>query len=134
MVIQRIQTLWLIIAMALTIISGFCPFVSIGEEIFSPLDYPIMSILVWLTAIIIFISVFLFGNLSLQKKTIKLGMLMTLILVITGGVIATRNPDAKIEWGTSVCLLAVSVIFEILAIRAMSRDQKRLRDSDRLWS
>lgn len=134
MVIQRIQTVWLFIALVFMIILGCRPFVHSGTTAMMLSDAPVLLIIDILVAVLLFLSIFLFKNLKLQKKVTILSMVMMAVLGASGAFFIYNNiPDAKLEWGGGIVLLIVSLFFALLAYRGMARDERKLRSSDSLW-
>ncbi len=134
MVIQRIQTVWLLVALVFMIFVGIRPIASsAGSGIFLT-EMPVLVVIEALVGILLFLSIFLFKNLKLQKKVTLLSMVMMAVLGAAGAFFLYNNhPGAEIEWGGSIILLICSLVFAMLAYRGMSRDQRKLRASDSLW-
>lgn len=135
MVIQRIQTLWLFLAIIFMIVTGIRPFLWVGETPYYLTSFPILAILNWLTVLLLVICIFTFKNLKLQKTISLISLLMMVALAITGFVIQARLlPEAYPEWIGGVLFLTGAAICDAFAFRGMHRDQKKLRNADRLWS
>lgn len=136
MMIQRIQTVYLLIA---TVLAGFFCCSSFGtfkaeEAMVSmyPKDFPVMLIVGLLVAVLLFISIFLYKDLRRQKTVTLVSMLLIVVLEVTGCFILFGGEGAMIEWTGGAVLLIGALVFALLAYRGMSRDQKLLRDSDRI--
>ena len=135
MVIQRIQTLWLLIATTLMVIAAFRPFSWVGLQPVYVMDFTVLAVITWLIVGILLITIFTFKNLRLQKKLCLLSIFLMIVLAVVGFIYQARLiPEAVPEWGGGVLFLTLSAICVSFAYRGMSRDQKKLRDSDRLWS
>lgn len=135
MVIQRIQTLWLLIATILMIVVGLRPFAWDGDVAVYLNDFPVLAILNWLIACLLFIAIFTFKNLKLQKTIALISLVLMVGLAIVGFVYQQRMlPEATPEWGGGVLLLVPAAILDVMAYRGMCRDQKLLKNADRLWS
>lgn len=135
MVIQRIQTLWLLIATGLMIVIGLRPFSWLGTTPVYVNNFLPLSILTWLIVIMLVITIFTFKNLKLQKTIALLSIFLMVALAITGFVYqAQLMPQAVPEWGGGGLFLCLAALCVAFAYRGMSRDQKKLRNSDRLWS
>lgn len=135
MVIQRIQTLWLLIAIAFMIVTGVRPFIWVGETPFYLTNFPILAILNWLIVALLAICIFTFKNLRLQKTIALISLLLMVALAVTGFVIQARLLENTYpEWFGGVLFLTGAAICDAFAFRGMHRDQKKLRNSDRLWS
>lgn len=137
MQIQRIQTVYLIICIIL--LSFFCTS-ALGsvteEETITKImvsDYPVLLIVGIVTALLLTINIFLFKNLQLQKRVTLISMLLMATLAAAGlFVIYGSVPGAQIMWVGGVLILIASMLFAILAYGGMKKDEKKLRDSDRI--
>lgn len=135
MVIQRIQTLWLLVALILTALIGIRPFAWQADTAIFLTDSPVLLVIDILIGMLLLISIFSFKNLKLQKKITALSIVMMFVLAIGGGFYLYRNAaGATLEIFGGVLLLGVAAVFALLAIRGMSSDQRKLRNADRLWS
>lgn len=135
MVIQRIQSLWLLIATVLMIIIGVRPFAWEGDQAVFLNDFPVLAVINWLIACLLFIAIFTFKNLKLQKTITMVSLLLMVVLAVTGFIYQQRMlPEATPEWGGGVLLLIPAAVLDVMAYQGMSRDQRRLRNADRLWS
>ena len=135
MVIQRIQTLWLLIAMILVIVAALRPFAWLGDQAVYVDDYPVLAVITWLIACMLFICIFTFKNLRLQKNIAIWSLVLMVVLAVTGFVYqAQLMPEAVPEWGGGVLFLVLAAVFDVMAYRGMQRDRKKLRNSERLWS
>jgi hypothetical protein len=136
--IQRIQTVWLLLAAIFAAVTFRFPFYSgdwLKDAIQSAIDLNArttiwLSIVTVLSGAVAFVNVFLFDNRKLQLKLCYLGIFVTVILLamyfleinnFTGGTIAL--------W----CLFYFGILaFYILAARAIWKDQKLIKSMDRL--
>lgn len=133
MQIQRIQTLWLILAVIIAAISFAFPWIKIEESFIGLCDNIPMLILGLLASILPLVSIFLFRNLKRQKTTTQLSGLFALVTFSYTVALSFLGPekDAKmLILGPS--LMVLSCIFDYLALKGINRDAKLLRDSDRL--
>ncbi|MDE6396869.1 MAG: DUF4293 domain-containing protein [Muribaculaceae bacterium] len=134
MVIQRIQTVWLLIALIFMVFIGIRPLAttSLGPVTLS--DMPVLLIIDILIGVLLFLSIFMFKNLRLQKKVTVLSMVMMVVLGVVSAFFLYNNcPDATIEWGGGLVLLIFALIFGFLAYRGMTKDERKLKASDSLW-
>lgn len=124
MVIQRIQSLFLLIAALLMAAFAF----------FIPLIDTSMLVLVILIAVLAILDIFLYKNLPRQMTVcfvdiiIGLAMLVSIIIQI----VRLAKENLAVNWNWAWILPILSIIFLMLAHKAMSRDKKKLRDADRL--
>ena len=134
MVIQRIQTVWLLIALIFMVFIGIRPIAHTAEGPVMLTDMPVLLIVDILIGILLFFSIFMFRNLKLQKKVTVLSMVMMAVLGVVSAFFLYNNcPDASLEWGGGIVLLIFALIFGLLAYRGMSKDERKLKASDSLW-
>ena len=146
--IQRIQTIYLLLVTALLITSMCLPVGSfMGADAamytFKPLGveqngmfystWGVFGILL-LSAIIAFATIFLFKNRMLQ---IRMTIFNSLLLVgyyiaALAFYFALKNDENMFRIGWALCLPLVSIILNILAIRAIGRDEVMVKAADRL--
>ena len=136
--IQRIQTLWLFLASACAFISLKVPFFS-GTNAAGVTSYKLMGtenfMLMLLTiaiGVLALITMFLYSNRTLQLRLAALGLLLEGLLLY----LYYRETTQYVA-GTGTCALTsilqvLVLLFFFLAIRGISRDNKIIRDSNRL--
>lgn len=137
MVIQRIQTVYLLIA---TVLIGFFCNSSFGTFVreealatFYPKDFPVFLIVGILVAVLLFISIFLYKNTRRQKTLTLLSMMLLVVLEVTGCFILFRgNEGASLEWGGGTALLLGALLFTLLAYNGIRKDEKLLKESNRI--
>ena len=154
MVIQRWQSVLLLIA---AVMMGFFSANSLGQ--FQLTDYtldflpwgifsegsptdgastvyiptPYVVIISALSAILFFIDIFLFRNLSLQKKVCAVSVLITIASMITVAIIGYSAIDnATVSWSSMTITPFVALASGFLAIRFISSDQTKLKSIDRI--
>ena len=138
MVIQRWQSLFLLIAVILMACLSFSPMASVpaeGNNVSSVFisDFPVLLIVDILVAVVLFISIFMFRNLKQQMKITLLSILLICCIAIGGAfTIFVNTPNARIETIGAVLILVAALIFTICAYRLMKRDYRLLRSADRL--
>lgn len=141
MVIQRIQTLFLLLAVGFMAIFCFTPFATLASDAANPesmspvfvKDAPVFMVLNIVIAVLLFLSIFMFKNLRQQMKvTIASMVLLCASLVSFGLVMYVGMPDAHIIWTGGAVLLVCALICALLAYRGMKKDHKLLTSYDRL--
>lgn len=156
MVIQRWQSVMLLIAGVMMGIFSFC---SLGQ--IQTADYTfvvtalgiaregiataageatgigtlVLFIMSLLAAILPLIDIFCFRNMALQKKV----ALVSALFACVAGVIAVFTASgfasdfkASVGWSTFICAPVIALIADLLAFRLITGDQKKLRAADRL--
>lgn len=147
--IQRIQTLWFLLASATAVLIWFFPVIELTNEnaiyiyqydsiSFAGTDNLIQSgyIVAGLLGIIAFLSfftVFLFKNRMLQMRICTLISLLVIFLVglISYFSLSTENNIAA-TIGLSAVLPIIIFIFILMARRAVKKDEKLIRSVDRI--
>ena len=148
MVIQRIQSVYLLIAVVLMVVFAFFPALSftVGDRMFvygaletgkvgvTHID-PLLLMLVILTSLLALLDIFLYKNLQRQMTVcfvdIIIGLAMLIAIGIQAFVVGSRE-SVTLNCCWTVLLPVLSIVFMMLAHKAMSNDKKKLRDADRL--
>ena len=148
MVIQRIQSVFLLIAVILMVVFAFFPALSFEMAdktvLYGALETgragsmhidPLLFTLTILISLLALIDIFLFKNLQRQMTVcfvdILIGIAMLVAICIQTFVVGNRD-GWVVNWQWYLILPVLSIIFLMLAHKAMSRDKKTLRDADRL--
>lgn len=138
MQIQRLQTLYLIIAVILTGMFCFFPYaessVSNGEvEKILVSDSPVLMILSATITILLVISIFMYKNLKQQMKMTVVNAALILGTVITSLIyIYVGQADTVPAFDGGVILLVLAFSFCVGAYRRMKHDKNLLAAADRL--
>jgi len=151
MVIQRIQTLFLLITIILMAVFACFPALTFtaGGDYFLygalktglPGTYhidPLLTILIALIIILAFVAIFQYRNLQRQMTITFVDIIIAIALLVAIGVQAfmvpesNPNADISVHWCHTNALPILAIVFLMLAHHAMSRDKRKLIDSDRL--
>ncbi len=143
MQIQRIQTVYLLIATVLMAVFVFVPFgafhfTSEQAEEFAVIDmltYKEFGVLVpsALSAILLLIDIFMYRNLPRQRTVLLVSVLLTLCtaLVVCFTLFkGLEGYEPSFSWWD--LLVVVAFIFEILAMKGINHDQKLLASYNRI--
>ncbi len=140
MVIQRIQSLFLLLSVILSVLFLFIPFgyieisTSQNSGVMGPLYGSSETALLTpalISAVLAFIAIFLFKKFPLQKLLVSLSAvaasaaIIVLVYFLCSGI--TGVATAQLYWGGSGLLLIAALICQIMAYRAISSDQRLLR-------
>ena len=141
--IQRIQTIWLLLASACLFASLKISFyagnmVPAGElhtaiKTFTELNgmYNIITnVLTISIAVLSFVAIFLYANRKIQIRTILIAMLLEILLMFEYETCIKKFAEGTYTIGSFLQLL-VMILF-ILALRGIRKDQKIVAESDRL--
>lgn len=145
--IQRIQTVYLLIVTGLLITTMCLPMGfftdSMGEHAFKALGADVNGAfqstwglfgILMLSAIVALATIFLFKNRMLQ---IRMSVFNSLLLVgyyiaFIAFYFAFKNDANMFRIGWALCLPLVSIVLNVLAIRAIGRDEVMVKAADRL--
>jgi membrane-associated HD superfamily phosphohydrolase len=136
MVIQRLQSLLLLIATILVGITCFLPLATVGDCCNTAniclTSAPALLVLNIATAVLLLITIFLFKNLRQQMMVAKIDAVLIVVSIISS--VLTQHfmaPTACPNW-CSIALSAVAFVCTVLAHRYMGKDKKLLSSYDRL--
>lgn len=148
MVIQRIQTLYLLLAAIVMILFLFVPFgyteftdngVAVCDS-WRAIDLIGLAVPVSASVFLTIVSIFLFKSLPTQKIVVIFALLLTLacigvvIYFMVAGLIDT-NPSVEVlknTWGWGGILLLCAIALQLAAIRGINADKKLLASYDRI--
>ncbi|HZH64306.1 MAG TPA: DUF4293 domain-containing protein [Flavisolibacter sp.] len=136
--IQRIQSVWLLLASFFSAITFRFPFYNgdwLKDLVQAPVDLNAQTT-IWLTIVTIltgalaFAAIFLFGNRSFQLKLAYAGLILSIgLLVIYFLELKNFSSGSIALW----CIFHFAIAtFYILAIKGILSDQKLIRGLDRL--
>ncbi len=134
--IQRIQTLWLLLASICAFASVKLPFYYGSLEVpgptvtITPYDNFMLLVFVIATALMALVSIFLFSNRSLQIKMCVVGLVLSLANLMHYFLYMKNFKTGGLSLYSILSFLVP--VFFILAIRNIYKDQKLLKSLDRL--
>ena len=134
--IQRIQTLWLLLASICAFASVKLPFYFGSLEVpgptitITPYDNFMLLVFVIATALMGLVSIFLFSNRSLQIKMCIVGLVLSLAKLMHYFLYMKNFKTGGLSLYSILSFLVP--VFFILAIRSIYKDQKLLKSLDRL--
>ncbi len=148
MVIQRIQSVYLLIAVILMVVFAFVPALTFEladkTVLYGALETgragnlhinPLLITLIILISLLAFIDIFLYKNLQRQMTVCFVDIIIGLAMLVAIGIqafVVSYTKDWTVSWQWYVLLPVLSIIFLMMAHKAMSRDKKKLLDADRL--
>jgi len=150
--IQRIQSIWLLLASIIVACLLFIPIVSatssgidyhfitsgiyqqVGSEIKQVENSLPLFIGTLAIALICFANIFNFRNRTLQKRIAYLTVVLILALSGWAYSYATKIPGglANVDYNAGLALPILAIIFCLLTVRGINNDEKLLRSADRL--
>ncbi len=134
--IQRIQTLWLLLASICAFASVKLPFYYGSLEVpgpsvtITPYDHFMLLVLVIATGLVALINIFLYSNRSLQIKISVVGVLLGLVNLMHYFLYMRNFKTGGLSLYSILSFLVP--VFFILSIIGMYKDQKLLKSLDRL--
>lgn len=144
MQIQRIQSIYLLLAAIVTGIFIFIPFGTLTLDVddstlkavaeLKPFDFIGLLLPAGLSALLLLVDIFLFNNLKLQKTVLTFATLLNLVSIIVVIYILTDSASqGTIAWGGGGLLLVAALIGAIAAMNRIKHDERLLRSSSRLF-
>jgi len=141
--IQRIQSIFLLLAAAALLGLFGLPFASTAEPVtasalfadqtFNILDHTALTVLFIIAAVVCLLSIFLFNNRKLQMRLSLLGIFGALAGLIVAGILYSQDAAGQTaQLGLGFGLPVVSVILTLLAYRNIKKDDKLVKSMDRL--
>ena len=140
MVIQRKQSLFLLLAAILMGLYAFMPLLinARGEVILGGMTFEgiggVVFILNCLVALLSLITIFKFKSLRFQKKLCIINILLIIASIATICTVAFMQEDCDLIGSLTYfnVLPVVAIVFLLLAHKGISHDQKLLRGSSRI--
>ena len=133
MVIQRWQSVFLLLASIMMGIFCVLPLATQGNVDFYPYQQPVYLILNALVSVLSFIAIFLFKNLARQKMVVKVNAFLIVASAIVGAImIYVGMPNLEILWTAGPLLLICSFLMTIAALRRINQDDRLLKAADRI--
>ncbi len=141
MVIQRIQSLYLLLAAL--VLGTLCFFIPVGVIVDSAAvshqfvyakDCPSVLPLVLGTAVLMFADIFLYKRLRVQIRVAGLCVALTVAIACAGSfVLYTHMPkDVHVMWFFPALVLAIALILVVAARRNMMHDYRLLKSYERI--
>lgn len=137
MVIQRWQSVFLLVAAVMMLIFSLSPVavLKVGDSAaqFHPSDAPVFMIVNLLIAALLFICIFLYKNLRRQMTVTLVSIVLIAASMVTGAFILYKGqPDAVVELVGADILLVGAMIMAMFAYRNMRKDKRTLSSYDRI--
>lgn len=143
MQIQRIQTVYIFLAMVAMAIFLIVPYGEVvnvgsepvvGEKLYTMYEYGLL-IPAAATVVLLIVDIFFYRNMPLQKSVLTIALLLTLCCIAVVCFTLFKQADAegvKAAFSVWDILLPIAVIFEILGLAAIKHDIKLLNSYNRL--
>ena len=130
MMIQRIQSIYLLVAVISMILVSFKVHVYTANERVYAQDHIEMFILTIVVTIFSLLSLFLFKNRKFQMKLIRLTVLIEMIIWVRLFILFNQ---CKVVLNNSfLILIAITLIALIMAYRSVKKDDDLVRSVDRI--
>ncbi|MBV6439651.1 MAG: DUF4293 family protein [Haliscomenobacteraceae bacterium CHB4] len=147
--IQRIQTIFLLIAAAAGFGQFAAPYLStepgnpaatlpaLADNVVNPMDNPGLLGLCILSGVVSIAAVFLFRNRPLQARLAGGAGIASILLAALAGFVVFQTvqqlpADGKIAYGAGLALPVAAMVFNFLAARFIRKDENLVRSADRL--
>lgn len=135
MQIQRIQSVWLLIAFATALTSIFLPWIHVPHASIDVYGWSniFLLILAGLAALLPLVAIFMFRNLRRQKLLCALSAFMAIFALGYVVALSWLGPDPEVSVTlTAPLLMACSGLFDVLARNAIRSDERLLKSADRI--
>lgn len=138
MVLQRWQSVYLLVGFFAMILACFLPFGALKpeEEIIQklvPKDYSVLLILNVLISALLLLDIFLYKNLRFQKLIAAVCAMLCIASIITQIIILVRaEANFNLVWNGSLICVLCAFICSMMARFNIKRDEKLLRSYDRI--
>lgn len=137
MVIQRIQSVYLLIVTILMAVYSFLDvaFVQSGAEISRLSLFQASAISFTLSALVTvlsFVTIFKYKQLNLQIALCSIGILLLVTQIIVLIMELVAQEFVTLDFTICNCMPIVSIVFLVLSIMAIKRDKKILSSYDRI--
>lgn len=143
--IQRIQSLFLLLACIAFLLVFAFDFASsdtevtgvFADKVYNVMDNPILIVITALGAGLLMVSIFMFRNRGLQIKLGYSSMICAILLPIIAFLLiynegTTLTSNIEISNGIAGLLPIFVIVFVILSLRAIKKDDKLVKSMDRL--
>lgn len=141
--IQRIQSIFLVLAAAALLGLFGLPFASTAEPVaasalfadqkYNILDHTALSATFIAAAVICLLSIFLFNNRKLQMRLSLLSILGALAGLVVAGILFSQDSAGQTaQLGLGFGLPVISILLTYLAYRNIQKDDKLVKSMDRL--
>lgn len=128
--IQRVQSLWLLAAVAVMAVFCFLPFGSVAGKAVEVASDIFVLVPALVSALLCLVAIFLYRSLGRQKAVIVASMAFALISEAFALVALLFADLSSLSW--ALLLPPAAVVAQIAAWRGVSADQRLLRSYDRL--
>jgi hypothetical protein len=136
--IQRIQSIWLLLASICAFISLKMPFYSGTNKLNVPSyrlmgteNFPLMLLTI-AVAVVALITIFLYSNRKLQMRLCLLNIVLEALLIFLYYKETTTFVSGTGTYSLTAILQVLVLLFLFLAIRGINADNKIIKESNRL--
>ncbi|MGN0224381.1 MAG: DUF4293 family protein [Muribaculaceae bacterium] len=131
MVIQRIQSVFLLLAAACIGVYSFMPFAHTDTAQFTACDALPMLIVAILTILMLLINIFLYKDLRKQIRVAAINSILVIATMATAATCAITSLNATLNYAW-LALPIAALILTLRARRAMIADRNLLSSADRI--
>lgn len=131
--IQRIQSLWLLLSAGLMGALFVVPYIRTGNTYTElPIHLVAVKVLSILSIVVTFMSIFMFKNRKTQRTIVRLGLVLKVLVVtyIACSVLILLKGVIAFDWG--VALPIAAMILDFLAMKAIKKDDDLVKSIDRI--
>lgn len=131
MVIQRIQSIYLLLAAICIGVYSFMPFAHSAEATFTACDALPMLIVAILAIVMLLLNIFMYKDLRKQIRVAAINSILVVATTATAIICTLTSLNATLDYAW-LALPAAALILTLRARRAMIADRNLLSSADRL--
>jgi len=128
--IQRLQSIFFFLAAVAVSCVLFFPAVETNGLIETAQSNSVLFILSVIAATVFLIAIFMFKNRPFQMNIARLGLLMSLALLVLMAYYENADGAFNVQWGAFLPVLGI--VLGALGIRYVGKDEKLVKGMDRL--
>lgn len=133
MVIQRWQSVFLLLGAVLAACINFCPWADVDNLSVSLSSNAIALTINLLVAVLYFIAIFMFRNMRRQKTVTLIGTVLLVINNIAAACLTyIGEPAGTLCWYGGPLIFVAALVAGCMAYNRISADERLLRSADRL--
>lgn len=128
--IQRLQSIFFFLAAVCALCVLFFPVVNHADVLQTAKENSVLFILSIIAATVFIIAIFLFKNRPFQMNVGRLGLLMSLVLLVLIAYYENVDGSFNVQWGAFLPVLGL--VLGSLGVRYVNKDEKLVKGMDRL--
>ncbi len=138
MVIQRKQSVFLLLAAIMMGIFCFMPIASFMVDemsvLIEPINNPVYLVVNILITLLLLLDIFLFKNFKLQKRVVAISIILIILSCVMWIMLGSNNfENFDVDWSYSSAILPLcSLILTNMALSGIKADEEKIKSYDRI--